>query len=82
MSSGGDSKLGTACFPPNSAFTEEPGSDYLQGFLERHWPLSSQKFLPFLLFLLFWGVKTQVIIMKNLENTDKQSGEKKYTKSH
>ena len=30
----------------------------------------------------FFLVKAQVIIMKNLENTDKQSGEEKYTKSH
>ena len=68
-------------------FIEEPGSDYLQGFSEGHWPLYSQQFLPFLHFLLllllfFFLVKTQVIIMKNLENTNKQSGEEKYTKSH
>ena len=45
-----------------------------------HCPPSS--FFLFFFFFFFGGIKTQVIIMKKLENTDKQSGGKKYTKSH
>lgn len=41
LGGGGDSKPDTACFTPMSPFMKEPGSDYLQGFLEGHWPLSS-----------------------------------------